>query len=100
MRVRIEGGARAEIREAKQYLKKEKKGLDEQFEAELREAIKRIHERPQIGSPYELGSRRIHLDRLRYAVIYLVTDKTLDVVAVSHHRRAADYWHNRVQHSG
>ena len=96
MRVRIEGGARADIHEAKQYLKKERKGLEKQFDIELREAIKQIRERPHIGSPYEMGTRRVHLERLRYAVIYLVADKTLDVVAVSHHRRAPDYWHGRL----
>ncbi|WP_420129528.1 type II toxin-antitoxin system RelE/ParE family toxin [Longimicrobium sp.] len=96
MRVRYSALARADIRDAKAFYRKENETIPARLAAELRHALRRIRENPQSGAPYELGTRRFILSRFPYAVVYYPTLEGIYVVAVQHHSRDPDYWHRSV----
>ena len=96
MKVRYSALARADVRDAKAFYRKDSQQAPKDFAAQLRHALQRIREHPQSGSPYELGTRRFIMERFPYAVIYFLTVEGIYVAAVQHHSRKPDYWHDSV----
>lgn len=96
MKVRYSALARADIRDAKAFYRKENQKTPARLAAELRHALLRIRENPQSGAPYELGTRRFIMGRFPYAVVYYLTTEGIYVVAVQHHSRDSEYWHKSV----
>jgi toxin ParE1/3/4 len=96
VKVRYSALARADIRAANAFYRKENQKIPARLAAELRHALQGIRENPQSGAPYELGTRRFILNRFPYAVVYYLTIEGIYVVAVQHHSRDADYWHKSV----
>jgi toxin ParE1/3/4 len=94
VKVRYSALARADVREAKAFYRRESQKTPVKFAAELRHALRRIREHPQSGSPYELGTRRFILDRFPFSVVYFSTIDGIHVVAVQHHSRDSGYWHD------
>jgi plasmid stabilization system protein ParE len=99
VKVRYSALARADIRDAKAFYRKENEKTPARLAAELRHALRRIREHPQSGSPYELGTRRFILDRFPFSVVYFLTIEGIRVVAVQHHSRDPDYWHDSLLNS-
>lgn len=62
------------------------------FRTEVIEAIDRIANAPLAWSTDEDGSHRYVLQRYPFTVIYDVKDKTIEVLAVAHHRKKPGYW--------
>jgi plasmid stabilization system protein ParE len=65
------------------------------FQRELERAIEWISERPEAGSPYLSGTRRVLLRRYPFFVVYRARAGALEVVAVAHARRRPRYWQAR-----
>jgi plasmid stabilization system protein ParE len=91
VRVRYSSLARTDIREAKAFYGRDSEQAPRDFAAELRSALRRIREHPQIGTPYEMGTRRLVM-RFHHSVVYYVTVEGIYVVAVEHHKRDSEYW--------
>lgn len=71
-------------------------GLGAEFAAEVRVAIDWARENPYAGAPSEAETRRKLLQRFPYALVYLVEDEQIFIIAVMHQRREPGYWHKRV----
>ena len=71
-------------------------GLGERFGSEVRRAIDRLLEYPELGSPIDVDLRRLMLTRFMYFLIYSSTADLLRVVAVAHAHRRPGYWRSRV----
>jgi plasmid stabilization system protein ParE len=88
--------AEQEFIEAAAYYEQNVKGLGERFGSEVRRAIERLLEYPEIGSPIDADLRRLMLTRFPYFLIYSSTSDLLKVVAVAHVHRRPGYWRSRV----
>jgi hypothetical protein len=49
--------------------------------------------------PYEGDTRRYLLKRFPFAVIYLTSEKKIQIVAVAHCKRKPGYWKERLKDS-
>jgi len=87
--------AEQEFVEAAAYYERNVRGLGERFGSEVRHAIERLLEYPELGSPIDADLRRLLLTRFPYFLIYSFTADLLRVVAVAHSRRRPGYWRTR-----
>jgi toxin ParE1/3/4 len=87
--------AEQEFIEAAAYYEQNVTGLGERFGNEVRRAIERLREHPEIGSPIDTHLRRIVLTRFPYFLIYSSTANLLRIVAVAHVHRRPGYWQSR-----
>ncbi len=88
--------AREELRDAVRFYEKAARGLGAEFSAEVRATIERLLLHPETGPLFEAGTRRKHLVRFPYSIVYLQHEGRIDVVALMHHRRDPRYWMDRV----
>ena len=88
--------AEQEFIEAAAYYERNVTGLGERFGNEVRYAIERLLEYPDLGSPIDADLRRLMLARFPFFLIYSFTTDLLWVVAVAHARRRPGYWRSRV----
>ena len=96
MRYEFHPEAEQEFIEAAAYYERNVTGLGERFGNEVRYAIERLLEYPDLGSPIDADLRRPLLTRFPYFLIYSFTTDLLRVVAVAHARRRPGYWRSRV----
>ena len=88
--------AEQEFVEAAAYYEQNVTGLGQRFGSEVRHAIERLLEYPELGSPIDADLRRLLLTRFPYFLIYSFTADLLRVVAVAHARRRPGYWRTSV----
>ncbi|MEO7863230.1 MAG: type II toxin-antitoxin system RelE/ParE family toxin [Nitrospirales bacterium] len=88
--------AEQEFIEAAAFYEQNVTGLGERFGKEVRRAIERLMEYPQIGSLIDADLRRLLLTRFPYFLIYSSTSDLLRVVAVAHVHRRPGYWRIRI----
>jgi plasmid stabilization system protein ParE len=88
--------AEQEFIEAAAYYEQHVTSLGERFGSEVRRAIDRLLECPELGSPLDADLRRLMLTRFPYYLIYSSTSAVLRVVAVAHAHRRPGYWRSRV----
>jgi toxin ParE1/3/4 len=88
--------AEQEFIEAAAFYEQNVTGLGERFGKEVRRAIERLMEYPQIGSLIDADLRRLLLIRFPYFLIYSSTSDLLRVVAVAHVHRRPGYWGIRI----
>ena len=67
------------------------------FISELDHAISQIQKGPERWTMHLRGTRRLLLRRFPYAVVYRITQSTIQVIAVAHGRRRPGYWNVRLQ---
>jgi toxin ParE1/3/4 len=96
VKVRYSALARTDVREAKVFYRRDSEQAAKDFATELRRALQKIREHPQIGVLYELGTRRFILSRFPHSVVYYPTSDEIRVIAVEHHSRKPGYWHDSV----
>ena len=88
--------AEQEFVEAAAYYERNVTGLGQRFGREVRHAIERLLEYPEMGSPVDVDLRRLVLVRFPYVLIYCFTPDMVTIVAVAHARRRPGYWRARV----
>ena len=88
--------AREELRDAVRYYEKAARGLGAEFSAEVRATIERLLLHPDSGPAFETGTRRKHLVRFPYSIVYLQHQGRIEIVAVMHNRRDPHYWVDRI----
>jgi len=84
-----------EIDEALRWFSEIDSGLAEAFKLDLDHALQKLMRQPMAWPPHLKGTRRVLLDRFRYAVVYRVYPNELLVVAVMHQARRPGYWLGR-----
>lgn len=62
------------------------------FRAELDRVVTLIAEAPERPALYLHGTRRVLLRRFPFAVVYRLTDASVQIVAIAHGRRRPGYW--------
>ena len=96
MRVEFASGAEEEFLAALEYYEAESPGLGAAFIDDVEHATSLISSFPSLGSPGLDGTRRVHLRRFSFALVYLERPELIWVVALEHHRRMPGYWLDRV----
>ena len=85
-------GARRELDDAALWYESERRGLGEQFLAEVEQALALVLEHPERFPDVHRGLRRIRVRRFPYSVIYRVVGNDIVVHAVFHARRNPAAW--------
>ena len=65
------------------------------FRSEVLDAIDRVGDSPLGKAADALGNRRRVLHRFPYSVVYDVTENTVTILAIAHHRRSPGYWRSQ-----
>ena len=89
--------AEQEFIETAAYYERNVTGLGERFGREVRHAIERLLDHPEIGAPLDASLRRLTLIRFPYVLIYSFSPDVLRVIAVAHTRRRPGYWRSRAK---
>lgn len=86
-----------ETLEIEGYLEARRTGLGNAFRAELNATVDALLEFPESAPVVSSeGIRRRLLTRFPYAVVYLLTDDLLLILAVTHTSRAPSSWNDRL----
>ncbi len=70
--------------------------LGEDFIGDVERSIELFTEFPSLGSPAPSATRRVHLSRFPYSLVYQVVDDVVRVIAVEHQSRRPGFWRDRV----
>lgn len=87
--------ADAEALEAYEWYAQRDSMAAEGFRSELRDAMDRIAEKPELAPPFEGDVRRSLLNGYPYGVLYEVGPDAVMVIAIMHLRREPGYWRSR-----
>lgn len=95
--LRFHRAARTELREAANWYEGRGPGIGAEFVVEIGACLARIANKPAVfpevrGAP---GVRRALMRRFPYAVVFLVHEDVVTVLAVAHGRRRPLYWRTR-----
>jgi plasmid stabilization system protein ParE len=71
-------------------------GLGEDFILDVEASLKLITDFSNLGSRGPAGTRRIHLHRFPYSLVYRSDGDVLWVIAVEHQRRRPGFWMDRI----
>jgi plasmid stabilization system protein ParE len=91
-RYRLLREARQELEAAMSFYDAEHAGLGRDFAIEVRRLCERIAESPFAGAELRGAVRRRLVRRFPYAVLYVIDDEQVMVIAVAHQRRRPGYW--------
>ena len=71
------------------------RGLGDEFLDEIKQALHRIQEFPQLWSIYAGEYRRYLLKRFLYGLMYRIDPERIFIIAVAHLHRHPGYWKDR-----
>src|SRR6266581_258021 len=99
--LRFHTEALAEIRDTALWYEQERSGLGEEYLAALRTQLEELARDRSLGSRLPGSSRsspvrRILLPRFPYAVLFIVRESEIRVIAVMHGKRKPGYWLGRI----
>jgi len=77
------------------YAATERPGLSEAFLAEVERVVGLLAETPMAGTAVHGDTRRWHLGRFPYAIIYRRCADHVRVLAIAALKRRPSYWHGR-----
>jgi toxin ParE1/3/4 len=96
--VRQEHAATLEMEAAARWYEEHVAGLGGRFYAAFLTARHLIQANPELGNPFEHGTRKWNLGIFPYKIVYQDLPDTIVIVAVAHHSRRPGYWHWRLSH--
>ena len=96
MRVEFSSAASDEFLAALDYYEAESTDLGAAFVDDIEHAVGLISIFPSLGSSGPDATRRVHLRRFSFALVYLESSDVIWIVAVEHHRREPGYWQERL----
>ena len=85
-----------EADESAKFYEERQDGLGKRFVEALTDAITRIRRTPELFGRVDDNTRKCHILRFPYGVIYRDKKKSVEIIAVMHFRRKPDYWEKRV----
>ena len=89
--------AKLEIQESARWYDDRMTGLGFEFLLEVKSAESKIQKNPDTWPNYEEGTKRFLLKRFPYAIIYLVAEDRIQIIAVAHCKRKPGYWKKRTK---
>ncbi len=95
--IRFHTAAEAEILGAARYYAAIHVELARSFRADIELALSRIEEGPERWPRGRYRTRRYVLGRFPYAVVYVIDERGIGVVAVAHGKRKPWYWKARLK---
>ena len=93
--VLIRAIAAVDIEDAFDWYEQQRSGLGDEFRFELKAALQRLVERPNLYPVVHRDTRRILLRRFPYGVFYRTYPQLIVVVAVMHGGRVPARWKSR-----
>lgn len=93
--VRFLEDAQDELLEQIEYYEERQEGLGERFLQAVEVAAILASERPRLGSPWKLRTRRIFVKGFQFSIVYRVEQAEIVVFAVAHFKRRPAYWRRR-----
>ena len=99
VRVHLIESAKYERRDAVRFYRAESREAARAFERDFMSVVAVLRERPLIGTPHLLDTRRKVFAHFPFPVIYRFKDDVITIYAVMHDRRDPEfvYWANRVE---
>jgi len=88
--------ARDELNDAVAYYELRTPGLGKRFRGEVRRAVMRISEHPEIWPAGKGDVRKYLLHKFPYKILYSVEADHVFIIAVAHQHRRPDYWADRL----
>jgi len=101
VRVELHPDAKAELRDAALWYDERRRGLGNDFVAEVMRILARVGEAPALFPPWPGMSmrepiiRRAVVERFPYAVAFEVHEQHVAVLAIAHSKRRPLYWLER-----
>jgi plasmid stabilization system protein ParE len=96
MRVRLHPAAEEERLDAALWLEHERSGTGERFLAAYESARDWLLQYRQIGPRVARRVRAKQLSGFPFAIVYVVEEDEIVVVAIAHHARRRGYWRERL----
>jgi plasmid stabilization system protein ParE len=92
--IRFASDAVQELREARAWYERQRLGLGDELERELRLTLTSVAERPESFAPIAgvPGVRKALVARFPYIIVFKVTAAAVRVLAVAHAHRKPAYW--------
>lgn len=91
----IHADARDEYAAAYAWYEERNPGAALRFAAAIEKALRLIPQTPELWGKIDDEHRRCVVKGFPYAIIYLVHEELVHVIAFAHSRRRADYWQQR-----
>lgn len=101
MRVELHPDARAELRDAALWYDERRRGLGDDFIAEIMRVLAQIGEAPALFPPWPGMSRRVPairravVQRFPYLIVFEGHNEHVAVLAIAHAKRRPLYWLDR-----
>ena len=92
---RLIADAQRELRSGASFYDAQDPGLGKDFVLEVRRLCRRIVEVTRLGTEVQPGVRRRLVRRFPYAILYVIEDSEILVLAIAHQSRRPDYWSSR-----
>jgi plasmid stabilization system protein ParE len=96
MTVTFHQRAEVELRDAVEYYDAKRRGLGDEFSAEVESTAARIAEFPNAWPRSARGTRHCRMNRFPYTLVYQIRADHILIVAVMHLHRRPGYWRDRV----
>ena len=96
MRVEFLTPASREFLAAIDFYEAQAPGLGEEFVVDVESSLNLMTQFSTLGSPGPAGTRRIHLHRFPYSLVFRPETDVLRVIAVEHQRRRPGFWMDRI----
>lgn len=87
--------AKRELAEAVHFLETQAPGLGHELAQEVLKKAETISLMPELHAVVRRGLRRAKVNRFPYLLIYRITPRTIDIVAVFHTSRNPAFWQSR-----
>ncbi len=94
--IRFLGEAEEELKLAARFYEGRRRDLGRDFLSEVRAATDRLARRPEAAPAIMKDVRRAGVHRFPYDVIYRIKPDAIEILAIMHHRRAPEYWIDRL----
>ncbi len=96
MMIHIIEAAELDLLDAATHYNREREGLGFEFLAEVDAVFERISLFPRAWTLIDAENRRCPINRFPYNVIYRMENTEITILAISHQKRKADSWRNRL----
>lgn len=88
--------ANDEAIEAASFYESRRAGLGAQWIEKLESAFETLREFPELGAPFERGTRIFRVEKFPYGIVYQCYPDHLFIIAVAHSKRKPGYWMERL----
>jgi len=95
--VRFHEAARVELLNEIQYYTAISPKLGERLAIAVEQATQLASKFPDMGTPYEYGTRRVFPRKFPFSIFYIVREAEVYIVAVAPFRRKPGYWRARAK---